>query len=237
MTDTSAYGAWNPFMPELTGDLRKGRRLQVRIVPPGGCGTTSRLTVTAAEEGRELAWPGRLGLPACSTACTRSPDAAPGGHRADAARGVPGAPGAPGGASAAPDRGRVRRRTRRGGAGSKASPGGTGHADGDGGRCLNPRRHRADRSPRRRHRPGRPGGPPCGRSPATPEAAHRRQEADPTSPRPPTTPSTTRCSSRASSAGVGRHAGTPALGADVEPPAAAGSTLSGVARSGHARSA
>lgn len=63
LTDTSAYGDWNPFMPRLTGDLRKGRRLEVRIVPPGSRGMTFRPTVTAAEEERELAWLGRLALP------------------------------------------------------------------------------------------------------------------------------------------------------------------------------
>ncbi|MGY1650541.1 SRPBCC family protein [Geodermatophilus sp. SYSU D01119] len=63
LTDTSAYGTWNPFIRELTGELREGRRLRVRIVPPGGRGMTSRPTVTVVEEGRELAWLGRLGLP------------------------------------------------------------------------------------------------------------------------------------------------------------------------------
>ncbi|MGX5655665.1 SRPBCC family protein [Geodermatophilus nigrescens] len=63
LTDTSAYGAWNPFIPELTGQLRVGQRLRVRIVPPGGRGMTFRPTVTAVEEERELAWLGRLGVP------------------------------------------------------------------------------------------------------------------------------------------------------------------------------
>ena len=63
LTDTSAYREWNPFIPELSGEFREGRRLKVRIVPPGGRGMTFRPTVTAVEEGRTLAWLGRLGLP------------------------------------------------------------------------------------------------------------------------------------------------------------------------------
>ena len=63
LTDTAAYGAWNPFIPELSGELQRGRRLRVRIVPPGSRGMTFRPTVTAVEDGRELAWLGRLGLP------------------------------------------------------------------------------------------------------------------------------------------------------------------------------
>ena len=63
LTDTSAYRSWNPFIPELSGELREGRRLRVRIAPPGTRGMTFRPTVTALEEGRELAWLGRLGVP------------------------------------------------------------------------------------------------------------------------------------------------------------------------------
>jgi hypothetical protein len=63
LTDTAAYRSWNPFIPELGGELRPGGRLRVRIVPPGSRGMTFRPTVTALEEGRELAWLGRLGVP------------------------------------------------------------------------------------------------------------------------------------------------------------------------------
>ncbi|RBY87776.1 SRPBCC domain-containing protein [Blastococcus sp. TF02A-30] len=63
LTDTGSYGTWNPFIPELSGELREGARLRVRIVPPGGSGMTFRPTVTTVEEGHRLAWLGRLGVP------------------------------------------------------------------------------------------------------------------------------------------------------------------------------
>jgi hypothetical protein len=63
LTDTAAYGAWNPFIPEMTGELAPGRRLQVRIAPPGGRAMTFRPVVTAVEAERRLGWLGRAGLP------------------------------------------------------------------------------------------------------------------------------------------------------------------------------
>ncbi len=63
LTDTAAYGAWNPFIPELAGELQPGRRLRARITPPGGRGMTFRPVVTVVQDGRELAWLGRVGLP------------------------------------------------------------------------------------------------------------------------------------------------------------------------------
>ena len=61
LTDTSRYGAWNPF-PELTGDLRPGATITLRIRPPGGRAMTFTPTVTAVAEGRQLEWLGRLGI-------------------------------------------------------------------------------------------------------------------------------------------------------------------------------
>lgn len=63
LDETAAYGDWNPFIPELDGELVVGSRLRVRIVPPGGGGMTFRPTVTAVDRERHLAWLGRLGLP------------------------------------------------------------------------------------------------------------------------------------------------------------------------------
>src|ERR1700754_252730 len=63
LTDTAAYGEWNPFVRRLDGELRTGARLEVEIAPPGGRAMTFKPTVLAAEEGRELRWLGRLFAP------------------------------------------------------------------------------------------------------------------------------------------------------------------------------
>lgn len=63
LIDGAGHRAWNPFITELTGELVAGRRLRVRIAPPGGRPMTFRPTVTAVEPERRLAWLGRAGLP------------------------------------------------------------------------------------------------------------------------------------------------------------------------------
>jgi hypothetical protein len=63
LTDTAAYGEWNPFVRRLSGELSKGSRLVVEIAPPGGHAMTFKPTVLVVEPERELRWLGRLGLP------------------------------------------------------------------------------------------------------------------------------------------------------------------------------
>ncbi len=63
LTDTAAYGEWNPFVRRLSGELTAGARLGVEIAPPGGRSMTFKPKVLAAETNRELRWLGRLGLP------------------------------------------------------------------------------------------------------------------------------------------------------------------------------
>lgn len=60
LADTGAYPEWNPFVRELTGELREGAKLEARIAPPGGRAMTFKPTVLAAEEGHELRWLGRF---------------------------------------------------------------------------------------------------------------------------------------------------------------------------------
>jgi hypothetical protein len=62
LTTTGHYGAWNPFIPRLEGDLRTGARLRVTITPPGRS-MTFRPTVLAVEKDRLLRWRGHLGVP------------------------------------------------------------------------------------------------------------------------------------------------------------------------------
>lgn len=60
VTDFAAYPEWNPFIRRISGDLRQGARLEVRIEPPGARATTFKPTVQAVEPNRELRWLGRL---------------------------------------------------------------------------------------------------------------------------------------------------------------------------------
>ncbi len=55
-----AYPAWNPFIRSVEGAAEPGRRLKVRLQPPGGRGFTFRPTVTKVEKGREVRWLGHL---------------------------------------------------------------------------------------------------------------------------------------------------------------------------------
>ena len=63
LTDFASYPEWNPFIRRISGELREGGRLEVRIEPPGGRGTTFKPTVRAVERNRELRWLGRLLVP------------------------------------------------------------------------------------------------------------------------------------------------------------------------------
>src|SRR3990172_11223531 len=63
LTDFSAYGEWNPFITSISGEVRRGARLKVRVQPSGGRGMTFRPTVLAADQNRELRWVGRLLFP------------------------------------------------------------------------------------------------------------------------------------------------------------------------------
>jgi hypothetical protein len=72
VTDFAAYPEWNPFIRRISGELREGTRLEVRIEPPGGRALTFKPTVRVVEANRELRWLGRLLLPGISTASTAS---------------------------------------------------------------------------------------------------------------------------------------------------------------------
>jgi hypothetical protein len=63
LTDVAAHADWNPFIPHMAGSLEVGRRIDVRIAPPGGRAMTFHPTVTAVEPERRLAWLGRLLVP------------------------------------------------------------------------------------------------------------------------------------------------------------------------------
>lgn len=60
LTDFGAYREWNPFITSISGEVRPGARLEVRVHAPGGRGITFRPTVLVADQNRELRWVGRL---------------------------------------------------------------------------------------------------------------------------------------------------------------------------------
>jgi len=64
LTDTPAYGEWNPFITRLTGELRVGAKLSALVLPPGDRRpATFKQTVLAVEPPRELRWLARVLVP------------------------------------------------------------------------------------------------------------------------------------------------------------------------------
>jgi hypothetical protein len=63
LTDFPAMGAWNPFIPAISGTARPGHRLTVTVRPSGRAPMTFRPDVLVAEPERELRWRGRMLLP------------------------------------------------------------------------------------------------------------------------------------------------------------------------------
>lgn len=63
LTDLASYPRWNPFVTEITGELRVGGRLTVRLRTANGRTLRFRPRVVRLESGEALGWQGRLGLP------------------------------------------------------------------------------------------------------------------------------------------------------------------------------
>ena len=63
LTDFAAYPEWNPFMTSVTGSLGVGKRLSVRIHPPGGKPMGFKPTILVVKPFQELRWLGRLIVP------------------------------------------------------------------------------------------------------------------------------------------------------------------------------
>ena len=60
LTDFESYGQWNPFIPEISGELVEGRTLKLRISPPGETATMFKPVVQKVEEEEEFRWKGKL---------------------------------------------------------------------------------------------------------------------------------------------------------------------------------
>jgi hypothetical protein len=63
LTDFASYPEWNPFIRRISGELKVGERLEVRLEPPDGRGITLRPMVLSAEPNRELRWLGHMLVP------------------------------------------------------------------------------------------------------------------------------------------------------------------------------
>jgi hypothetical protein len=60
LVDLGAYHEWNPFITSALGTLEVGRRLDLRLEPPGGRRMRFRPLVTQFEEARAIEWLGSL---------------------------------------------------------------------------------------------------------------------------------------------------------------------------------
>jgi hypothetical protein len=63
LVDFARYPEWNPFVTSVEGEPAPGKRLRVRLRPPGGMGMTFKPRVLVASSGCELRWIGRLLVP------------------------------------------------------------------------------------------------------------------------------------------------------------------------------
>jgi hypothetical protein len=63
LIDIERWREWNPFIPEISGDVSVGSKLRVRIEPPGGKAMTFKPTVSCVTENRDFIWAGSLPIP------------------------------------------------------------------------------------------------------------------------------------------------------------------------------
>jgi hypothetical protein len=63
LTDFQKYDQWNPFIHKITGEAKKGSKIEIHIERPGGKSRKYGPTVTKVEEGRELRWLGKSSFP------------------------------------------------------------------------------------------------------------------------------------------------------------------------------
>jgi hypothetical protein len=63
LTDFASFPQWNPFIQQVSGELKRGAQLVVHIQPSGAHATTIRPTVLKAEPNRELRWMKRWLMP------------------------------------------------------------------------------------------------------------------------------------------------------------------------------
>jgi hypothetical protein len=60
LKDFPLYPQWNPFITSISGSMRVGEKLKVRIEPAGKSGIEFNPTVLIAEPEREFRWKGKV---------------------------------------------------------------------------------------------------------------------------------------------------------------------------------
>lgn len=63
LTEFNNYPAWNPFITQITGQLRQGARVCFWFTLPFGGRLPARATILNLEPGVELRWAGALPIP------------------------------------------------------------------------------------------------------------------------------------------------------------------------------
>lgn len=58
LTDFENYPSWNPFVTSLTGEIKVGNKIAVRIEPPEASANSFKPTVTALEVNKKFSWLG-----------------------------------------------------------------------------------------------------------------------------------------------------------------------------------
>lgn len=60
LTDFESYPNWNPFIKSISGELKQGRKLQVKISPPNEKEMSFSPTIIRTLAGREIRWSGKF---------------------------------------------------------------------------------------------------------------------------------------------------------------------------------
>lgn len=60
LSDFPRYAEWNPFITSLTGDMKVGDKIKVRIEPPGASVMNFKPKVLSFIPNKELSWLGQL---------------------------------------------------------------------------------------------------------------------------------------------------------------------------------
>lgn len=60
LIDFEKYPNWNPFIVSIKGQVQKGKKITVKIEPPGSKSMTFKPTIITKVENRELSWLGSV---------------------------------------------------------------------------------------------------------------------------------------------------------------------------------